>query len=395
MGGEVEHQDRRGENRGFGMYLRKVREDRKLSLDAVEEMTAGYHERITKSHLSRIENGQAVPTFPRMFALSQIYGLPISSLAEKFEIDLQRQMMPVDLDDKTPSSVLEEFHRLKTLGDYRTALPLLATAIDCWRVPGDLDLEMAYSLRLAHVDCMTHLGRYESAKVECEQLLSNEQINPIQRLSALHSFVICCYRLERFTIARMALQQVEKELEDKTYPARIRADLLANSAAVSHALRDYLVAAKSFDRARVIYAEINEEFEACRARINLGQSLLSAEKLRQAAPQITAGLSVAENRGYGRLRALAMSHLAVIAFRRGDLAACESHALRSNALARVQDYFTLVFRNCYYLREIAESRGDATSMHANERTLKAYLRRIEPNLPEAALYRAKLSGGRE
>ena len=47
------------EVRRFGTYLRRLRESRKLSLDAVEELAAGYPERITKSHLSRIENGQA------------------------------------------------------------------------------------------------------------------------------------------------------------------------------------------------------------------------------------------------------------------------------------------------------------------------------------------------
>jgi len=67
------------ESRRFGRYLRRIREERKLSLDSVEEMTLSYPERITKSHLSRIENGQAVPTFPRMFALSQIYGVCLLS----------------------------------------------------------------------------------------------------------------------------------------------------------------------------------------------------------------------------------------------------------------------------------------------------------------------------
>ena len=50
----------------FGLYLRRLRESRKLSLDAVEELAAGYPDRITKSHLSRIENGLAEPTFRRM-----------------------------------------------------------------------------------------------------------------------------------------------------------------------------------------------------------------------------------------------------------------------------------------------------------------------------------------
>ena len=82
------------EHKRFGTYLRKVREERKMSLDAVEEMSVGLPERVTKSHLSRIENGQAIPTFPRMFTLSRIYGIPVSHLAERFEIALRQGMFP-------------------------------------------------------------------------------------------------------------------------------------------------------------------------------------------------------------------------------------------------------------------------------------------------------------
>ena len=96
------------ENKRFGRFLRRVREERKLSLDAVEELSLGYPERVTKSHLSRIENGQAVPTFPRMFALSRIYGLPIASVAEKFEIDLELEMRPTDLEGKSVKEILEQ-----------------------------------------------------------------------------------------------------------------------------------------------------------------------------------------------------------------------------------------------------------------------------------------------
>ena len=68
------------DNRRFGRYLRKIREDRRLSLDVVEEMSLGLPDRVTKSHLSRIENGRAIPSFPRMFTLSQIYGVPVAAM---------------------------------------------------------------------------------------------------------------------------------------------------------------------------------------------------------------------------------------------------------------------------------------------------------------------------
>src|SRR3990172_12146296 len=102
-----------GASRRFGVYLRKVREGRRLSLDAVEELSAGYAERVTKSHLSRIENGQAVPSFTRLYTLSRIYGVSVSSLAERFEVDLRRQQIPSDVARKPEEEVLAEAGRLR------------------------------------------------------------------------------------------------------------------------------------------------------------------------------------------------------------------------------------------------------------------------------------------
>jgi transcriptional regulator with XRE-family HTH domain len=107
------------ENRQFGRYLRRVREDRKLSLDAVEEMTSEFPDRVTKSHLSRIENGSAVPSFGKMFALSQIYGIPIASMAERFEIDLLRESRAVDVSNLTAAAALDDLERMELTGAYQ------------------------------------------------------------------------------------------------------------------------------------------------------------------------------------------------------------------------------------------------------------------------------------
>ena len=105
-----------GDAKRFGKYLREIRVERRMSLDAVEEMSLGLPERVTKSHLSRIENGQAVPSFPRMFTLSQIYGVPVSSLAERFELCLKAQMIPPTAAGKSKEEILEEARKLRRGG---------------------------------------------------------------------------------------------------------------------------------------------------------------------------------------------------------------------------------------------------------------------------------------
>jgi len=79
------------DNKRFGEYLRRIREERRLSLTAVERMSRGLPERVTKSHLSRLENGQVSPSFARIYTLSMIYGIPVSSLADRFELCLKKR----------------------------------------------------------------------------------------------------------------------------------------------------------------------------------------------------------------------------------------------------------------------------------------------------------------
>ena len=104
-------------------------------------------------------------------------------------------------------------------------------------------------------------------------------------------------------------------------------------------------------------------------------------------------LQTAEEAGYDRPRAFALSHLALLAYRDGDLETAESHCLRSNRLARPREYVSILFRNCFYLWRIAQSRRDGAGVRANERTLRTYVGRVEDYIPEVEEFRAHLGGG--
>lgn len=387
--------DAASEHRRFGRYLRRVREQRRLSLDAVEELSVGYPERVTKSHLSRIENGQAVPTFPRMFALSQIYGIPIASVAEKFEIDLQLEMEPPDLEDKTVEQVLEELDRFKLAGRYSEGLSLASGALERLSKADDPAAERSslYELKLHQINCLVHLQRYESAKVECEELLNREGLSHQQSLFALLSFVTCCYRLRRFTIAGMGLERADRELESGDLPVRTRAVTETIRGPVYFAMGRLDDAAAAFERALEMFRSLGDPWEACRARVNLSQCLIEQGEPGKARAHLRQALRAAEAAGYDRQTALALSHMVVACYRMGEHGSAEAYALRSNTIARPREYFTIIFRNCYYLREIAVDRGDETAIRSNERSLKAYLGRVEPDMPEAIQYRARLAGG--
>jgi len=383
------------ENRGFGRYLRRVRENRKLSLDAVEEMSLGFPGRITKSHLSRIENGQAIPTFPRMFALSRIYGVPISSLAERFEIDLRRSMLSLELGDRSYADLTQELSSLKMSGRYSEALTLCDAVLEEDPAPDRIDRCQHNQLTLERINCLVHLSRYAAAKDECEDILSNADLEPRQRIVALECFAMCCYRLSKFTFAMMALERAQDELVQATDIAdaiKLRAYLSilkGNLFAVTGRFQDAVVA---FSRAMKEFEAALVPFEGCRARINLAYALIELGKFSQARRSLKNALQEAERQGYDRQIALALSHLALLAYREEAFDNAEALCLRSNSVARPREFISVVFRNCYYLWKIALGREDATGAKIYERSLRHYLNRVEEFLPEAAAYRAHLTG---
>ena len=357
-------------------------------------MTSEFPDRVTKSHLSRIENGSAVPSFGKMFALSQIYGIPIASLAERFEIDLLRESRPVDVSGLTPRSALAELERMEQAGAYREEVALASTildAIDSGRTASEPEETVA--LRIFLIDALAHLERYESAKVHCEQLLSAPLPTRRQRLQVLLCFVICSYRLRRYTIAEMALVQAAEELTHPDIPVELHATVRSTRAVVETALGRLGAAIETYKQAISLYLQVPAPFEVCRAQLNLGQTLILAGDSEKALPYLRTALKTAEQSGYDRLRALALSHLAVVHHQRGELETAEAYAVRSNTVARPREFLTLIFRNCFYLRKIALHRGDAAAAAVNDRTLRAYLNRIDPELPERIEYRAELEGG--
>lgn len=391
----MEQHEQEAASRRFGTYLRRVREGRRLSLDAVEELSVGFLERVTKSHLSRIENGQAVPSFPRLFTLSRIYGLPVSSLAERFEIELQREMIPAEVYGQSDDELLAEADRFRLSGRLTEAL-LLYIALRERKEDVQQDeqkIRDTLHLILSQIDCLISLSRYELARDECERVLGHSGATAEQRLIALQYFVICCYRLGRFTVAMMGLDQAETEMALVEPPRRMKADLAVVRANIHMTTGRPADAIPRYIAALEAYEQIPIPFEVCWARLNLSSAFMEVGDSREAISQIEEALTLAEASGYDRQKALGLSNLAVLAYRKGDLAAAEAYALRSNAVARPSDYLSVIFRNCYYLWKVAQSRGDEPAVKSNERTLRTYVTRVDESLPEAQAFRKLLEGG--
>lgn len=70
----------------FGSYLRELREERRLTLDDIERITANAPEPVTRSLLSRLENGRARVSALKLMALARTYRVRLSVLAERLEL---------------------------------------------------------------------------------------------------------------------------------------------------------------------------------------------------------------------------------------------------------------------------------------------------------------------
>jgi transcriptional regulator with XRE-family HTH domain/predicted negative regulator of RcsB-dependent stress response len=387
----LEHTEETQGSAAFGAYLKRLRETRRLSLDAVEELSATFPDKVTKSHLSRIENGLALPNFPRLMAMSQIYGVPIASLAERYEIELRRSMKPVDLSGKSDDAVLREFEGLFYSGDFNEALILVWALTDRWRASG-APKDKTVELRLKIIVCLMKLGRYEFAKSHCEDILSGAKLPESTRLRALQLFANACFRLRLHDVALWALDACEQGAHHVSGSGRFHADVLTlrgnlhqNAARPSDALAAY-------QKALEIYSAIGEAYEALVVRLNMAVAETDCARLDTARGRLEALLLVLEAGHHERLRALALSHLGLIHFRNGKLDAAEGFAIKSNAIARPREYNAIVFRNCFYLWQIAKTRKDEGATRLNERTLKSYLARIEESLPELDEFRRLTAG---
>jgi transcriptional regulator with XRE-family HTH domain/predicted negative regulator of RcsB-dependent stress response len=387
----LEHAEETQGSVAFGAYLKKLRETRRLSLDAVEELSATFPDKVTKSHLSRIENGLALPNFPRLMAMSHIYGVPIASLAERYEIELRRSMKPAELAGKPDDVVLREFEALFYSGDFNEALILVWALTDRVRASGSPEAA-AVELRLKIIVCLMKLGRYSFAKSHCEDILSNPKLPEPTRLRALQLFANACLRLQLHDVALLALDACERGAHHVGGSGRFRADVLALRGNLHQDAARPGDALAAYEKALEIYSAAGEAYEVLTVRLNMAVAETDCARLDSAKDMIEALLLVLEAGQHERLRALALSQLGLIHFRNGRLDAAEGFAIKSNTLARPREYHAIVFRNCFYLWQIAKTRSDDGAVRLNERTLRSYLARIEEPLPEVDEFRRLTAG---
>ncbi len=381
--------------RRFGRHLRSIREARKLSLDAVEELASSYPEHVTKSHLSRIENGQAEPSFRRMYTLGRIYGVSVTSLSEQYELDLERETRPAAASKLAPAEMLEEAHLLKQSGDYISALGLFEMLLECAPsvCPDMTPEESRAQLSLNKSTCLMHSGHYEAGREEAERALDLEGVSLHQQRMAYYLLATAAYRKGRLEIAAVLLERAMNVEGDAEHDDNIMAAILMTQGNIEGARDKWESATSCYERAARLYGEQSLEFDRYRARRNMGVSFLARGKLKKAREILMEVIVQTKKRGYEKQLALALGDMAILSWKDGDERMTETFGRQSNAIARPREYLSLVFQNCFYLWKVAEKAGNSAALKINLRTLKSYAARVDSSLPELKEFNEYLAGG--
>lgn len=382
-------------NHRFGQFLRRHREKRHLTLDAVEALSSNLGERISKSNLSRLENSRVSPNLSKLGTLALLYDVPLSEMVERYEIDRRLQRVTADVEGKSPARILDEVRACNKAGNYLEALALSRRCRE--RIESGVGERTAAALssdyrklRLAELQSMLHLGFHESARVDAERTLSTEDLGIEEALLAWHGFIACSIWLDRLQVAAAALAHARVILRSPEAPERFHADFALLEGNLHALSRRHDEALDAYCRALKLFSALPRPEEVCRCRILVGGELIELGKYRSAKKQLERALAAADRSGYGRLKCLALSNLTKASFLTGAHGEAENFALRSNQIARELDYEPVLFRNSWYLRELAVKRGDERVVKSFERTMLLCLSKVPEGMPEARAFRAAL-----
>jgi len=348
-------------------------------------MAVGYPDRLTKSHLSRIENGLAEPTFRRLYALSQIYGVPVTMLAERFELDLLTESVTEAPDPAAGDAVasIERLRELMRAGRHVEVIPAVERLIrnlggestPCGR-------ETVHELSLMRASCLHRIERHELAKAELEAILDQPDLSARLRALAFFYLGAVCMRTRRYTVGALAIEQAQRIASDVEGCCSLRADILQLRGNFAVALERGEEAMVCYQEAAELYEAGGRRFERARTLRNLAGVYARMGKFQAARRMLVDVVNESDEHGFDRQHAYALSDLGMIAFREGQLDVCESYCLRSNGLARNREYVSIVFRNCFYLWRVAKVRQDGDAIRANLRSLRTYLSRVDEDLEE-------------
>jgi transcriptional regulator with XRE-family HTH domain len=388
----------RADSRRLGVHLRRLREERKLTLGGVEALSEGFGERINKSYLFRVERGKTVPTIPRLRALAKVYRVKLARLVEALETSFEEQekeaTLEVRVEDRSYDDLKHEGFDALRGGDFSRAALMFRAAWNIAALEGtssDGPVRVAKARHYLSI-AMKNMGNLELAREHAEAALEEERL-PTSFLDAVKLNLAVVYRHQsRCTLATEILNGLLARRED------LPRDILAGTFSVMGSIllsKNPRHAAVHYRSALGIIRETRDSFEECKTHYNIGIAELRSRNFARAQKALLRAREIAAKKDYNFWVSWSQTALAQSFYLQGERERANQAFREANVLARRGEYYEHLFLNHYYLRKMDLEAGNATSAKTLESSLRFFATRIEETFEELEEFRRELEVEKE
>ena len=377
-------------NRRLGSQLKRLREERKLTLGAVETLSAGLGTTVTKTYLFRVERGKTYPTLPRLRTLAQVYKIRLARLVETLEISVEEQELSDELGDDLTTATYEELRKrgieAEKRGDLSRAVVLFKTA---WERAQASDLSDTRSLDIAKARLGLSIayrsaGHFQLAREEAEAALQLAS-----RDSELHDQIrvqlATIYRRMGYAALAQDLIHILLARADRLSPElQADAQLIMGNLLLDQQPRK---ASEHYRYALKATRKLRDQWGTCKALYNLGVAESRVGRFQFAIKRLTEAIVIAKREHYSFWICKIKGAMGKYFYLSNDKEAARSTLLEASQLARRGDYFEELFVDHYYLRRLALDAGDMKAAKLAEASLRYFATRIEDEFEELTIFR--------
>ena len=205
--------DRKGLGR-FGQYLKKLREERRLSLTQVAELSIPHQMRISEPYLSRCENGLTEPSLERLSILSKIYRTNLGGLVDRRENERELdEFAPIDVTGHTSEELRQKGIELADRGELRASVGCFRAAEDRALLdPSESRSHEVAKARISVAIVLNRMARFRLAKDEAEAALALFPSNHDDYVRAILLIAICHKNLGNANMSGLLLNGIEDRI---------------------------------------------------------------------------------------------------------------------------------------------------------------------------------------
>ena len=391
VGGRNDEHGPRAESTGsgatrLGIYLRKLREGYGYTLRKVEEHADSMGEAIDNSQLSRFEKGKAVPSFDKLRALARVFNVPVQNFSDVLDLEEFQDLKPVS---ENYATLLKTGAELMNKGEAGSAYVTYERALEVAQSLDDPTKsgEMAAEARWRMACALKALGKLYMTEYELREILKDRQhLLPKTRLRTLLQLGYLYRELGDLYLASVIVREC-LDLAREQGDLSTHAGVLNSLGNILHDGSRPAEAAESYREALAILEKLDGYCEMkATVMSNLGGCLVASDQFDQGMLMLREAQLRAQQTGYGRVAALALTHMAEAWKTRGDYPKAREFLGESDGLAsRAEGCSHILFLNGFHrwqmVRDEENSTGEKIAF-GRLRHLRSLIQRRFPEVDE-------------